>query len=172
MLLRLAMSAVCCLALITVAPAAHAAGPGFTVSDQDIPVVDGPNDDQAILIDANLFVPDGVDATNPAPVVISAHGFNGSKATDDNGMNELLAKAGYVVLAYSSRGFGDTNGKIGLDGVDYDVKDVRQLIDWLAARPEVKLDDAATKDPRLGRSAPATAAASSCRSRAWTTASM
>jgi predicted acyl esterase len=154
-LLRLgATAAACCLTLVTFAPAAGAAGPGFTVTDHDIPVVDGPNNDIAIVVDANLFVPDGVDAAHPAPVVINAHGFNGSKATNDNGMNELLAKAGYVVFAYSSRGFGDTTGKIGLDSVDYDVKDVRQLIDWLAARPEIQLDDAASKDPRLGMVGP------------------
>ena len=131
---------------------ASAAEPGFTVSDHDIPVVDGPNNDQNIVVDASLYVPDGVSAANPAPVVINAHGFNGSKNTNDAGMNQVLAKAGYVVFAYSSRGFGATNGKIGLNSVDYDVKDVRQLIDWLAARPEVQLD--AAGDPRLGMVGP------------------
>ena len=141
-----------CVSLFALAPAAAAAGPGFTATDHDITVTDGPADDQTVVIDATLFVPDGVNAAAPAPVVINAHGFNGSKATNDNGMNELLAQAGYVVLAYSSRGFGETTGKVGLDSVDYDVKDVRQLIDWLAARPEVLLD--AANDPRLGMVGP------------------
>ena len=155
MLLRLwATLVVCCLNVAAFGAVAVAAEPGFTVSDHDIPVVDGPDDDQDVVIDASLYVPDGVGAGNRAPVVINAHGFNGSKATNDNGMNELLAEAGYVVFAYSSRGFGETTGKIGLDSVDYDVKDVRQLIDWLAERPEVQLDDAAAKDPRLGMVGP------------------
>ena len=144
----------CCLALAGLAPVAAAAEPGFTVTNYDIPVVDGPNNDQNVVIDADLYVPDGVNGANPAPVVINAHGFNGSKNTNDAGMNQVLAKAGYVVFAYSSRGFGATNGKIGLNSVDYDVKDVRQLIDWLAARPEIQLDDAAAKDPRLGMVGP------------------
>ena len=153
MSLRLsALVAVCCVALVGGAPAAGATEPGFTVSEYDIPVVDGPNDDQNIVIDASLYVPHGVGAANPAPVVINAHGFNGSKATNDDGMSDVLAKAGYVVFAYSSRGFGETTGKIGLDSVDYDVKDVRQLIDWLAARPEVALDGPG--DPRLGMIGP------------------
>jgi ABC-2 type transport system ATP-binding protein len=144
----------CCLIVVGLAPVAAAADPGFTVTEHRIDVVDGPDDDQDVTIDASLFVPDGVDGDNPAPVVINAHGFNGSKATNDNGMNEILAGAGYVVFAYSSRGFGETTGKIGLDSVDYDVKDVRQLIDWLAERPEVLVDDAAAKDPRLGMVGP------------------
>ena len=153
MLLRLStLFAACCLFAVMLAPAAGAAGPGFTTTDHDIPVTDGPDDDQNVVIDASLFVPDGVDAANPAPVVINAHGFNGSKATNDNGMNEYLAKAGYVVFAYSSRGFGETTGKIGLDSIHWDVKDVRQLIDWLAARPEVLLDGPG--DPRLGMVGP------------------
>ena len=153
LLLRLpALLAACCLAVVGLAPAAGAQEPGFTVSEHKIPVVDGQENDQNVVIDATLFVPDGVTAANPAPVVINAHGFNGSKATNDNGMNEYLANAGYVVFAYSSRGFGATTGKIGLDSIHFDVKDVRQLIDWLAARPEVLLD--APGDPRLGMVGP------------------
>ena len=147
-----ALFTACCIALVGLAPAAGAAEPGFATSDHVIQVVDGPNNDVTVNIDATLYVPDGVSAANPAPVVINAHGFNGSKETNDNGMNELLAKAGYVVFAYSSRGFGETNRKIGLDSVDYDVKDVRQLIDWLAQRPMILRDG--PKDPRLGMVGP------------------
>ena len=153
MLLRVStLLATCCLVALLLAPAAGAQEQSYTVTDHDIPVTDGPDDDQQVIIDASLFVPDTATAANPAPVVINAHGFNGSKATNDNGMNELLAEAGYVVFAYSSRGFGETTGKIGLDSIHWDVKDVRQLIDWLAARPEVLLD--APGDPRLGMVGP------------------
>ena len=141
--------AVCCLSLGLMAPAASAADT-FTKTDLDIPVVDGPNDDKNVLIDGDLYVPNSL--ADPAPVVINAHGFGGSKATNDNGMNEVLANAGYIVYAYSSRGFGATTGRIGLDGVDYDVKDVQQIIDKLATLPKVQLDGPG--DPRLGMVGP------------------
>lgn len=147
-----ALLAACCLVLLAVAPAAGAAEPQITESEHVITVFDGPQDDQEVHIDATLYVPEGVDAANPAPVVINAHGFNGSKETNDNGMNQYLAKAGYVVFAYSSRGFGDTDQKIGLDSIHWDVKDAVQLIDWLADRDEVLLD--APGDPRLGMVGP------------------
>ncbi len=59
-----------------------------------------------------------------------------------------LARAGYAVLAWSARGFGRSTGQIALNSPDYEVKDVRQLIDWLAKRPEVVLDGPG--DPRVG----------------------
>ena len=156
MLSRLAATlTACCIALAGLAPAAGAAEPGYTVTDHKIEVTDGPADDQQVTIDADLYVPDGVTAANRAPVVINAHGFNGSEETNDNNMNEVLTKAGYVVFAYSSRGFGETTDKIGLDSVDYDVKDVAQLIDWLAEHADehgIELDGA--NDPRLGMVGP------------------
>jgi ABC-2 type transport system ATP-binding protein len=129
----------------------HAA-PAWTSTAYTINVVDGPADDEHIAIDATLYVPAGVDASNPAPVVVAANGFGGSK--DDFAGKEapFLASHGYVVLAYSSRGFGASTGEIGLDSPDYDVKDVQQLVSWLAARPEVQLDGPG--DPRLGMIGP------------------
>src|SRR5437016_3514932 len=54
---------------------------------------------------------------------------------------------GYEVLLYSARGFGRTGGAIGLASPDYDVADARQLLDWLAGRPEVLRDGPG--DPRV-----------------------
>ena len=143
-----ALLAACCLVVVGLAPAAGAAEPQITTSEHVITVMDGPDGDQEVHIDATLYVPEGADAANPAPVVINAHGFNGSKETNDNGMNQYLAKAGYIVFAYSSRGFGETDQKIGLDSIHFDVKDVRQLIDWLAERDAADLTG--PDDPRLG----------------------
>jgi ABC-2 type transport system ATP-binding protein len=115
-----------------------------TATDQRIPVVDGPNNDQHITLDTTLFKP-----VRPgrAPAVLLAHGFSGSKA-DTRADAEALARHGYAVLTWSARGFGQSGGEITLDSPDYDVKDVRQLVDWLARRPEVRLDGPG--DPRVG----------------------
>ncbi|MFI1563025.1 alpha/beta fold hydrolase [Streptomyces sp. NPDC020490] len=81
------------------------------------------------------------------PGVLLAHGFGGSKA-DVRQQAEDLARDGYAVLTWSARGFGRSTGKIGLNAPDGEVADVSRLIDWLAARPEVRLDTAG--DPRVG----------------------
>src|SRR5436305_26302 len=121
--------------------------PGVFEQAYRIPVIDGPRHDQHIRLDATLFVPAGVDAGHRAPAVIVAHGFGGTKdsVTEDA---RALARHGYVVLAYTARGFPGSGGQIALDSPDYEVSDARQLIDWLATRPEVRLDGPG--DPRVG----------------------
>ncbi|MYV97620.1 alpha/beta fold hydrolase, partial [Streptomyces sp. SID3343] len=114
-------------------------------SDQRIEVAAGPNDPARIALDTTLFVPPG--GHGPAPAVLLAHGFGGSKAELRRDA-EALARSGYVVLTYSARGFGSSQGRIALDQPDYEVADARALIDWLAGRPEVRLD--APGDPRVG----------------------
>lgn len=112
--------------------------------DITIPVVDGPADDQRVTLDATFFPPA---SGGKAPAVLLAHGFGGSKE-DMRSSAAQLAERGYAVLTWSARGFGRSTGQIALNSPDYEVKDVRQLIDWLAERPEVRLD--AAGDPRVG----------------------
>ncbi|MER8067079.1 alpha/beta fold hydrolase [Streptomyces sp. NPDC094034] len=81
------------------------------------------------------------------PAVLVGHGFGGSK-DDVRAQAEKLARDGYAVLTWSARGFGKSTGEIGLNDPDHEVKDVSRMIDWLAARPEVRLD--AKGDPRVG----------------------
>ncbi|MFE3198942.1 CocE/NonD family hydrolase [Embleya sp. NPDC059237] len=114
-------------------------------TEQRVDVAAGPGDPARIGIDTTLFVPPGVRGS--APAVLLAHGFGGSKAELRRDA-ESLARSGYVVLTYSARGFGGSAGQIMLDQPDYEVADARALIDWLAARPEVRLDGPG--DPRVG----------------------
>ncbi|GGY22346.1 alpha/beta fold hydrolase [Streptomyces xanthochromogenes] len=81
------------------------------------------------------------------PAVLIGHGFGGSK-TETRGQAEQLARDGYAVMTWSARGFGGSTGQIGLNDPAAEVKDVSRLIDWLAGRPEVRLDGAG--DPRVG----------------------
>ncbi|MDX3849251.1 alpha/beta fold hydrolase [Streptomyces sp. AK02-01A] len=81
------------------------------------------------------------------PAVLIGHGFGGSKA-DVRAQAEKLARDGYAVLTWSARGFGKSTGEIGLNDPDHEVKDVSRMIDWLAGRPEVRLDGKG--DPRVG----------------------
>ncbi|MCA1220433.1 alpha/beta fold hydrolase [Streptomyces sp. 8L] len=101
-------------------------------------------------IDTSFFVADtgpGGGAGGRRPAILLAHGFGGSK-DDVRGEAEALARDGYAVLTWSSRGFGRSTGKIGLNDPAYEVKDVSRLIDWLARQPQVRLDGPG--DPRVG----------------------
>ena len=118
--------------------------PRIHSSEQRIAVVDGPKSDQHITLDTTFFTPA---RPGRVPAVLLAHGFGGSKE-DTRADAERLARHGYAVLTWSARGFGASGGDITLDSPDYDVKDVRQLLDWLARRPEVRLDGPG--DPRVG----------------------
>ena len=109
-----------------------------------IAVTDGPHDNQDVLLDATFFTPAG---SGRAPAILLAHGFGETK----NAVRpeaEQLARAGFAVLTWSARGFGKSTGQIALDSPDYEVKDVEQLIGWLARQPRVLLDHPG--DPRVG----------------------
>src|SRR5664279_2733442 len=111
--------------------------------DVQISAPGGPGVTDPVELDATVYLP----ASTPAPAVIVAHGFGGSKksvAADA----EQLARDGFVALAYSARGFGASTGQIALDSLDYEVPDARAVVDWLAQQPEVQLDGPG--DPRVG----------------------
>ncbi|QQM43233.1 alpha/beta fold hydrolase [Streptomyces liliifuscus] len=113
------------------APAVHR-------TDQLISTGDG------VRIDTSYFTGDD---SGRRPAVLLAHGFGGSQK-DVRTQAEDLARDGYAVLTWSARGFGGSNGKIGLNDPKGEVADASKLIDWLAERPEVQLDR--TGDPRVG----------------------
>ncbi|MEQ7125020.1 alpha/beta fold hydrolase [Actinopolymorpha sp. B11F2] len=120
---------------------------GTTVTDLMIDVRTGPDRDQRVSLDARLYRPASVTADRPAPAVLLAHGFGGTKESVD-GQGRLLAGHGYVVLTWTAQGFGRSGGRIHLNSPDYEVTDARQLLDWLARRKDVRQD--APGDPRVG----------------------
>ncbi|HEY1175436.1 MAG TPA: alpha/beta fold hydrolase [Phytomonospora sp.] len=121
----------------------QATGPGgFEKHEERLTVSSGPGRAEPIALDTAFYVPD----QTPAPAVLLAHGFGGTKDSVDSQAAEL-AGAGYAVLTYTARGFGDSEGTIHLNQPDYEVNDARGLLDWLAGRDEVELDRAG--DPRV-----------------------
>ena len=116
----------------------------LTIRNVRIPVVDGPGGHQHVVIDASFFTPPG---SGRRQAVLLAHGFGETKDAV-RPQAEDLARAGFAVLTWSARGFGASTGQIGLDSPDYEVKDVEQLVTWLARQPRVLLDHRG--DPRVG----------------------
>src|ERR1022692_3305773 len=130
-------------AAIAVAAVASQPAP-ISARNLRIAVTDGPHGNQHVLLDATFFTPAG---SGRVPAILLAHGFGETK----NAVRpeaEQLARAGFAVLTWSARGFGKSTGQIGLDSPDYEVKDVEQLVSWLARQPRVLLDHPG--DPRVG----------------------
>ena len=142
----LAALAAAIVGIVAVAVVLAVAGRPAPVSARNlrIAVTDGPQDNSEVVLDATLFTPPG---SGRLPAVLLAHGFGETK----NAVRpeaERLARAGYAVLTWTARGFGKSTGQIALDSPDYEVKDVDQLISWLARQPRVLLDRPG--DPRVG----------------------
>ncbi|WP_344128389.1 alpha/beta fold hydrolase [Luedemannella flava] len=127
--------------------AAWPAPKNYTAHAARLDVMTGPAGAEKVTLDTTFYVPDDADAAHPVPAVLLAHGFGGTKrsvATEA----EDLANAGYAVLTWTAEGFPGSTGQIHLNSPDYEVRDARSLIDWLAARPEVAKDPGG--DPRVG----------------------
>jgi ABC-2 type transport system ATP-binding protein len=129
-------------ALTVVAGASGDDGPTWT---EETVLVNGTRepDGVPVTLDATIYLPE----RTPAPAVLLAHGYGSSEA-GVAGQARQLAGRGYVVLAWSARGFGDSGGLVHLDSPDYEVKDAQLMLDQLARRKEVRQD--ATGDPRVG----------------------
>ncbi|MGH3839962.1 MAG: alpha/beta fold hydrolase [Pseudonocardiaceae bacterium] len=117
--------------------------PPVAIENVTIDVPGGPGVTAPVHLDATVYRP----AITPAPAVLVAHGFGGSKDSVSSDA-AALARRGFVVLAWTARGFGASTGQIGLDSPDYEVADARALVDWLARRPDVLRDGPG--DPRVG----------------------
>ena len=139
----LAAAAVVIAGAVVIAVAVSRPAP-LTVRNLRIPVVDGPHDNQHVLLDATFFTPPG---NGRVPAILLAHGFGETKDAV-RPEAEQLARAGFAVLTWSARGFGHSTGQVALDSPDYEVKDVEQLVSWLARQPQVLLDRPG--DPRVG----------------------
>ncbi|WP_197321589.1 alpha/beta fold hydrolase [Saccharomonospora sp. NB11] len=117
--------------------------PTHTTHEAVIDVAAAPGSAERVQLDTTMYVP----ATTPAPAVLLPHGFGGDKNSVTREAEELVER-GFVVLTYSARGFGRSTGEIALNDPDYEVADASQLVDYLADRPEVQLDQ--DGDPRVG----------------------
>ena len=85
-----------------------------------------------VQLDASLYLPRKL----PAPAIMLAHGFTGDKSSVA-AQAKQLQDAGYVVLAWTARGFGKSTGEISMNSPEGEVADARKLIDYLSTRKEV-----------------------------------
>jgi ABC-2 type transport system ATP-binding protein len=90
----------------------------------------------------------GLKPGDRAPTVMVGPGYSSGHATSSDPEVSALLAAGYNVLTWDPRGFGDSGGNVEIDSPNYEARDAMALIDFLAKQPEVQLDKPG--DPRLG----------------------
>ncbi len=96
----------------------------------------------------SFFPAHGLKAGRRTPTVMVGPGYSSGRASDSDTNVKALLDAGYNVLTWDPRGFGDSGGNVEIDSPDYEARDASALIDMLAKQPEVQLDKPG--DPRLG----------------------
>ncbi|MSW85365.1 MAG: hypothetical protein F2826_01485, partial [Actinobacteria bacterium] len=93
------------------------------------------SDASPVSLDSSLYLPN----VTPAPAVLLAHGFGGSKTSVAEDA-QSLADAGFVVLAYTARGFGDSSGEISMNSPQFEVADASALVTYLSSLASVTQD--------------------------------
>ena len=105
----------------------------------------------------SFFPAEGLKPGQRAPTILQTHGWGGNRdTTGDSATSEAtgnvgtgpLRRAGFNVLTWDSRGFGQSGGTVTVDYKDNEGRDVQALLDYLAKQPEAQLD--APGDPRVG----------------------
>jgi ABC-2 type transport system ATP-binding protein len=108
-------------------------------------------------ISASFFPAQGLAPGQTAPTILETHGWGAVRDKDENSATLApvgqvglgpLRRAGFNVLTWDSRGFGESGGTVEVDSKDFEGRDVSSLLDWLATQPEQQLD--AAGDPRAG----------------------
>jgi ABC-2 type transport system ATP-binding protein len=125
---------------------AHAA-PAATTTDGCVKSVPEPGSTEKVQICYTIFRPAGASRTNQVPFIMHSHGWGGSRTKDPAQFQKWL-DAGYGVLSFDQRGFGESGGKAHVENPDFEGHDVRRLIDLTADLGWVRKD--APGDPRMG----------------------
>jgi ABC-2 type transport system ATP-binding protein len=137
------LAAVAC--LLAAAPA--------VARDAVVPSFDG------TAIATSFFPAAGLQPGQRAPTVLVGHGWGGSRDTNPDSTSEglfgavglgPLRRAGFNVLTWDARGWGQSGGTVEVDSKDFEGRDVQALLDFLAKQPEARLDG--PNDPRVGMS--------------------
>jgi pimeloyl-ACP methyl ester carboxylesterase len=123
------------------------AAPAATTTDGCVTSVPEPNSTEKVKICYTLFRPAGASRTDRVPFIMHSHGWGGSRTKDPAQFQKWL-DAGYGVLSFDQRGFGESGGKAHVENPDFEGHDVRRLIDFIADLGWVRKDGPG--DPRMG----------------------
>jgi pimeloyl-ACP methyl ester carboxylesterase len=133
--------------LATTSSGASAAAAGPRTTNGCLTSVPDPGSTEKVEICWTLFKPASASRTAKVPLLMHSHGWGGSRTTDAASFRTFL-DAGYGVLSYDQRGFGESGGQAHVENPRVEGHDVRRLVRLVAQQPWVRKDG--RNDPRLG----------------------
>ncbi len=100
-------------------------------------------------IAVTVFRPAGVCVDAPTPVVLTLHGWAGSRSTSvDAGDVAPFVGAGYGVVAIDARGHGDSGGQALVHHPSREVRDFQAVLDWIHDELDWVARDPAPRAPK------------------------
>src|SRR4051812_16886884 len=123
------LAALSCAAIVAgafVAPTFAADPPGVTTTNGCIWSVPELGTTKWIKICYTLFKPAGASKSHQVPMVMHSHGWGSSRTTTASSFEKYL-DAGFGVLSFDQRGFGQSGGKARVESPDYEGRDVERL---------------------------------------------
>ena len=121
--------------------------PGLRVTNGCFLSVPDPGTTTPVSICYTLFKPRGASGRHQVPMILHSHGWGGSRTTDPAAFRRWL-DAGYGVLSFDQRGFGESGGHAYVENPDVEGHDVTALVDLVSRLRWVQQD--APGDPRMG----------------------
>ncbi|HEY3556719.1 MAG TPA: CocE/NonD family hydrolase [Kribbella sp.] len=147
----LALAGVVALLLSPVVPAAAANAVTNTVTNTVtngcVESVPEPGTSTPVKICYSLFKPAAASAQHTVPLIFHSHGWGGSRTTDPAAFKAWL-DAGFGVLSFDQRSFGQSTGVAHVMNPDYEGRDVVKLVDLVAGLDWVTKQRAG--DPLIG----------------------
>ena len=129
------------------ASASASAAAAVRVTNGCVASVPDPGTTQRVKICYSLFRPAGASRSHRVPMIMHSHGWGGSRTKDPAAFNRFL-KAGYGVLSFDQRGFGESGGHAYVENPAVEGRDVRKLVRLISRLGWVKRDGRG--DPRMG----------------------
>jgi dienelactone hydrolase len=127
---RVVLAAAAVAAVAVAATASTPAGASSTTQELTIAASDGAQ------LACGLVLPAGSPPAGGWPGLLLFHGLGQDHSAMETIASSVFAPAGFAALACDARGTGGSGGTFGLDG-PREVQDARDLLAWLAARPDV-----------------------------------
>lgn len=106
-----------------------------------------PDSAERVEICYSLFRPTGATKKRRVPMIMHSHGWGGARTTDAAAFEKWL-DAGYGVLSFDQRGFGESGGQAHVENPAFEGRDVRRLVRLVSRLGWVKQDGRG--DPRMG----------------------
>src|SRR4051794_31954937 len=132
--------------LVAVPTTTAAARPLASTTDGCLTSVPDPGTTDPVQICYTIFRPAGATARRPVPMVMHSHGWGGQRETDPSAFTKLL-RAGYAVISFDQRGFGESGGHAYVENPRVEGHDVRKLVTLVSGLPWVEQDGPG--DPRM-----------------------